>query len=53
MVYTTEYENGLKVDNWEDDINLNKLTNTFIEEGEKIIHKCIYFPIPGALKISG
>jgi len=51
-VSTTEYKNGLVVDSWEDQISLNKLTNTFIEEGEKIIHKCIYFPIPGALKIS-
>ena len=53
MVYTTEYENNSKVDNWVDDINLKRLTNTFIEEGENITHKCIYFPIPGTLNISG
>ena len=35
-----------KVDNWVDEINLNKLTNTFIEEGERVVQKCIYFPIP-------
>ena len=51
MVFTTEYENNLKVDSWVDDINLNKLTNTFIEEGERVVQKCIYFPIPGTLKI--
>ena len=51
MVFTTEYENNLKVDSWVDDIHLNKLTNTFIYEGEKVVHKCIYFPIPGTLKI--
>ena len=50
-VSTTEYKNGLLVDSWKDDISLNKLTNTFIEEGEKITHKCIYFPIPGTLRI--
>ena len=52
MVYTTEYEDNSKVDNWVDDINLNKLTNTFIEEGERVVQRCIYFPIPGTLKIS-
>ncbi len=51
-VWTTEYKNNLKVDSWEDDISLKKLTNTFIEGGEKIIHKCIYFPIPGTIKIA-
>ena len=50
-VFTTEYRNNLKVDSWDDDINLKKLTNTFIEEGEKISHKCIYFPLPGTIKI--
>ena len=48
----TEYENNAKVDNWVDDIHLKKLTNTFIDEGERVVQKCIYFPIPGTLKIS-
>ena len=40
-----------KVDNWEDDINLKKLTNTFIEDGEEVVQNCIYFPLPGTQKI--
>ena len=51
MVSTTEYENNLKIDSWDDDIDLKKLTNTFIEEGETVVQKCIYFPIPGTVKI--
>ena len=43
MVYTTEYENNSKVDNWVDDINLNKLTNTFIEEGERVVQNVFIF----------
>ena len=50
-VSTTEYKNDLKVDSWEDDISLKKLTNTFIEDGKEVIHKCTYFTIPGTLKI--
>ena len=51
-VLTTEYKNRLFVDSWEDDISLKKLNNTFFEEGEKVMHKCTYFPIPGTLMIS-
>ena len=51
-VFTTEYNNRLLVESFEDDISLKKLTNTFFEEGEKVMHKCTYFPIPGTLKIS-
>ena len=50
-VLTTEYKNRLVTNSWEDDISLNKLTNTFIDEGQKVVHQCIYFPIPGTLKI--
>ena len=50
-VFVTEYKNAVKVDNWEDEINLKKLTNTFIEEGEKVVQNCIYFPLPGTQKI--
>ena len=51
MVSTTEYENNLKIDSWDDDIDLKKLTNTFIEDGETVVQKCIYFPIPGTVRI--
>ena len=50
-VFVTEYSYGSKVDNWEDDINLKKLTNTFIEDGEEVVQNCIYFPLPGTQKI--
>ena len=51
-VLTTEYKNRLLVESYADDINLKKLNNTFFDEGKKVMHKCIYFPIPGTLKIS-
>ena len=51
-VLTTEYKNSLLVESFEDYISLKKLNNTFFEEGEKVLHKCTYFPIPGTLKIS-
>ena len=50
-ILVNEYKNNSKVTSWDDDIDLKKLTNTFIDEGEKVSHTCIYFPIPGTIKI--
>ena len=51
-VSITEYENRKLINSMVDDIHLKKLTNTYInEEGEKVVERCIYFPIPGTLKI--
>ena len=51
-VSITEYENRKLKNSWVDDIHLKKLTNTYIDDdGEKVVERCIYFPIPGTLKI--
>jgi len=51
-VSINEYENRKLKDSWVDEIHLRKLTNTWIDDGgEKVVERCIYFPIPGTLKI--
>ena len=50
-VYTNMYETGYDKDSWEDNIHLYKLTNTFFDNGKKIIHNCIYFPLPGTINL--
>ena len=53
-VKTYYFENGYKItDTWEDDINLTKLTNKWVDgqTGEIYDDKCMYFPIPGEIEV--
>ena len=52
IIEVKQYENNSVSEGWNDNINLKKLQNTFDEEGEKITHNCMYFPLPGVLNFT-
>ena len=51
-VFTTVYDNSVKVDYWEDDINLKTLLNKYTFEDEIVTHRCTDFPLPGTIKFA-
>ena len=51
-VFTTVYDNSVKVDYWEDDISLKTLLNKYTFEDEIVTHRCTYFPLPATIKIA-
>ena len=51
-VFTTVYDNSVKVDYWEDDISLKTLLNKYTFEDEIVTHRCTYFPLPATIKMA-
>ena len=45
------FEQGLKIEEYTEILNLSKLTNTWTYDGEEGTDKCMYFPFPGIIKI--
>ena len=51
IINTYYFEEGLKIDEWTDTLNLSNLTNSYNYEGEKYTEECIFFPFPGIIQI--
>ena len=53
IILTTHYfEQGLKIDEWTEILNLSRLTHYWNIDGEEATDECMFFPFPGIIKIT-